>query len=99
MALLAKLIDTQTVSRAGDGLTGVAITTLFHSLTTNPQAVIPVIRSVEAIGASNLNKGVNVMYVGANASCLSIGYHSITGASAPTIMFDVYTIRFHSYIQ
>ena len=99
MALLSRLIDTQTVSRAGDGLTGIAVTTLFHSLTTNPQAVIPVLRSVDAIGASNLNKGVNVLFVAANASCLSVAYHSITGASAPTIMFDVYTFRFHSLIQ
>lgn len=96
MALLAKLIDVQTVSRAGDDLKGVTLSTLFHSLTTTPQAVIFALRSVAAIG---VQPNPVVMWPGANGSVVSIGYAVPSTASAPTFMYDAYTIRFHSLIQ
>lgn len=96
MALLSKLIDVQTVSRAGDNLTGVTLSTLFHSLTTTPQAVMMQLRSVQAIGAQ---ANPSLLWPGANGSVVSIAYAQPSAASAPTIMYDAYVIRFHSLIQ
>lgn len=96
MALLSKLIDVQTSTRAGDALTGVTLSTLFHSLVTTPQAVMLQMRSVAALGHQ---PNPVLMVPGFNGSVVSIGFAVPSTASAPTIMFDAYVLRFHSLIQ
>lgn len=95
MALLAKLIDVQSMTRAGDDLKGVTLSTLFHSLVTTPQAIILQMRSIAAIG---VQPNPALIWPGANGSVVSIGFAVPSTSSAPTFMFDAYVMRFHSLI-
>lgn len=97
MSILGTFVDKQTVSRAGDDLSGVTVGTLSHSLpATNPEMFLPILRSTQAQGH---NPGVNVLGVAANASLLTIGYRVSSTASAPTLMFDVIAAVFHTVIR
>lgn len=96
MAILSTYIDKTTVSRAGDALLGVTVATLQHSLATNPDTVLPVLRSVQGIGHQ---PSAAVFGLGANASIATIGYAVGSTASAPTLMFDVLAVFFHSLIR
>lgn len=98
MSILGALIDKTTVSRAGDDLSGVTLgATLAHSLpATNPEAVLPIVRSVEEIGAQ---PPIQVLGLGGNASLATLGYVTASTTSAPTVLFDVYSIVFHSIIR
>lgn len=100
MAILGTLIDKQTVSRAGDGLTGVTLTTLSHSIpATNPDTVIPVLRSVQAVGGNGANALPVLLGHGANASLLTVGFAMPSAVSCATILYDVVAFSFHSIIR
>lgn len=97
MAILGTLVDKQTVSRAGDDLSGLTTGTLSHSLpATNPEMFLPVIRSIQAQGH---NPHIAVLAVAANASLLSVGYRVSSTASCPTVMYDVFAAVFHTMIR
>lgn len=99
MAILGTFIDRQTVSRVSDGLSQtVALATLNHSLpATNPEMVLPILRSVEA--ANVIQAVPAVIGLGGNASILTIGYAIGSAASCPTISFDVVAQVFYSTIR
>lgn len=97
MAILGTLIDKTTISRAGDALFGVTLATLSHSLpATNPEMVLPILRSVQGIGHQ---PGVALLGLGGNASISTIGYAVGSTASCPTLLADVYAQVFHSIIR
>ena len=104
MALLGYYIDQVTVSRAGDDLSGLTLTTLAHSLPlitvpasgAGPDATILQMRSMQAQGH---NPPVNLLALGANASLLTIGYRVASTASCPTFMFRATSIVYHSSIR
>lgn len=100
MAILGTLIDKQTVSRVGDGLTGITLTTLAHSIpATAPEAIVPVVRSIQAVGGNGVQAFPILLAVGANASLLTVGYAMGSAISCATIMYDVYAFTFHSIIR
>ena len=96
MSLLGQLISVNSASRAGDALTGVTFETRLHSLRTTPELVIPVLRSVQAIG---INAIPQLAWVGANASAATIAIAVPSTASAPVIMYDVASFYFHTIIK
>ena len=101
MALLGYLIDKQSVSQAGAGNTdGVQAITLNHSLpATNPELVLPVMRSVEAV-AGNGSRGIPALAgLGGNASISTIFICMASSPSTPTVMFDVYQMVFHTLFR
>lgn len=102
MALLGILIDKQTLSRVGDAVTGVSLLTYNHSLpATNPELLLPIARSIQGVQATGgSTNGVPVLCgLGGNASISTVAYVVPSVASAPTIMFDLYAIVFHSQIR
>ena len=102
MAILGTFIDKQTISRAGDalgsvGAGGVTTTTLNHSLpATTPELFLPVLKSMQAV---SIGQHVLPLAVGANQSLLTIGFHSNSTASTPTILLDVFAAVFYSMIR
>lgn len=101
MAILGYLIDRHTVSRAGDaGTTAqhVQLSSIAHSLpATNPEAVFVGLRSVQDLGgAAQLPIPFGL---GGNASLTTIGYNYHSAVSAPTIMFDVHALVWHTLIK
>ena len=74
------------------------LATLPHSLpATNPETVLPVLRSVES--AMNV-QGPTLFGLGGNASILTIGYSGgLSTTSFPTVMFDVLAKVFYSTIR
>lgn len=105
MAILGTFIDRQTVSRAGDAGTtnqNIGLTTLPHSLpATNPEASFVNFRSIQALGAVG-GFVPKPFILGGNASLLTQGtsFEGFSSAiSAPTIMYDVVTLTFHSIIR
>lgn len=97
MAILGKLIDKTTVSRAGDAFKGVTHSSLAHSLpATSPDIVLPVLRSVQEVGYQS---PIAVIGLGGNASLATIGFVGMSCISQPTIMFDVYVGVIHSLIS
>lgn len=103
MSILGNLVDIRTASRVGDDLAGLTLATFAHSLpATNPEVVIPVLRSIEDTaedGGMLCNPAV--FGLGGNASILTVGYHagSVSAVSFGTIMFDLLAIVFHSAIR
>lgn len=99
MSILGILIDKQSHTREGDALRGAAYVTLAHSLpATNPEVVIPVMRSIEIVG--NGTRGTpKILGLGGNASTLTIGYMNSSNASCLTIAYDILAIVFHSSIR
>lgn len=97
MALLGILIDKQTHSRAGDDVDTVTAMTVNHSLpATNPELVLPVMRSVQAM-AGNGTRGIpQVFGLGGNASISTVFIAMSSALSTPTVMYDVYQVVFHS---
>lgn len=97
MAVLGTLIDRtagQTLlGAAWGGYTGV---TLNHSLATNPDFVWPIATSVQvlsafpALGAIRGNSTINTVQVAGP---------TLSGASQPTVAFDVISCYAHSYIR
>lgn len=97
MALLGILIDKQTMSRAGDAVTGISLLTYSHSLpATNPEMLLPVVRSIQAVA---VNLGPDVMGLGGNASISTVAFLAASAVSVPTVMFDLYAMVFHSIIR
>jgi hypothetical protein len=97
VAILGTFIDKQTVSRAGDGLTGVTVGTLAHSLpATNPELFLPILRSAESVG---VNSAVSLLAIGGNASLLTIGFRVSSAVSCPTLLYDVFAAVFYSSIR
>ena len=101
MPILGTLVDRTTMSRVGDAGTtavGTGLTTLAHSLpATNPEAVFVNMRSIEAIGPNG--RQVDPFILGGNASLLTLGYRYASQVSAPTLMFDVVAVVFHSVVR
>lgn len=97
MAILGTFVDRQSVSRAGDGLTGVTVGTLSHSLpATNPEAFLIQMRSIAALGHQ---PAIQPLAVGGNASILTNGFVVGSTASAPTVYYDAFAIVFHTVIR
>jgi hypothetical protein len=96
MAILGYLIDKSTQSRVGDALTGLTLATIPSSLPSTPTQVLPIMRSVQAIGH---NPPVTLLGFGGNQSIGTIGFLSASTASCPTILFDVYQTIFHSIVR
>ena len=99
MAILGKLVDRYTASRAGDDLHGVTVVTAPHSLpATNAEVMIPVVRSVQELAV-----GVPLfvpLAVGSNASLSSIGWAATNStASMPTIYYNIISVVFHSVVR
>lgn len=100
MAILGRLIDKQTVSRAGDDLAGVTLAALNHSLpATNPEMVLPILRSVQAVGGNGSNGLPALLGLGGNASQITVGYAMASAVSCPTVMYDVYAAVLHTIIR
>ncbi len=100
MSLLGVLIHQTTISRAGDDLKGVTLATLAHSLpATNPEVLLPIMRSVQAVAGNGSNGLPELLGLGGNASIATIGYAMASCVSCPTVMYDVLAIVFHSVIR
>ena len=100
MALLGYLIDKQTHSRVGDAVDTVTAITLNHSLpATNPELVLPVMRSMEAMAGNGANGTPYIAGLGGNASISTIFICMASSPSTPTVMFDVYQMVLHSVIR
>jgi len=100
MALLGILIDKQTLSQAGGEADTVTALTLNHSLpATNPELVLPVLRSVEAMAGDGARGIPALAGLGGNASISTVFVAASSNASVPAVMFDVYQIVFHSVIR
>lgn len=97
MAILGTYVDRALSTRAGDNLVGVTLTTLAHSLATSPDAVIPVLRSVQDIGDNNPNP--KIMALRGNGSLNTIGFAVPTTRSAPTVEYEVVSFTFHSVVR
>lgn len=75
----------------------IVLTTLSHSLpATTPDLFLPVLRSVQAIGAG---AGVGLLAVSANQSLLSLGFYFSSSASTPTVFLDAHAITYWSAIR
>lgn len=100
MAILGTLVDKKTLSRVGDDLKGVTTATTAHSLpATNPEMLLPIVRSYEEMGGWGTNGLPEVLGLGGNASISTVGYAMASCVSCPTIMFDVFAIVFHSVMR
>ena len=99
MAILGTYVDRATSTRAGDNLNGVTMTTLAHSLATNPDAVIPVLRSVEGLAATSLRPIPVLFAMRGNGSLNTVGFAVPTSQSAPTLEYEVVSFTFHSTMR
>lgn len=100
MSILGTLIDKTTISRAGDDLKGVTTATVAHSLpATNPELLLPVVRSHEEMGTNGTRGLVHVFGLGGNASIATVGYAMASCVSCPTVMYDLVAMVFHSVIR
>lgn len=100
MALLGILIDKQTHSRAGDDVDTVTAITVNHSLpATNPELVLPVMRSMEAVAGNGANGTPALLGLGGNASISTLFIAMASSPSTPTVMYDVYQVVFHSLMR
>lgn len=97
MAILGTYVDRALSTRAGDGLIGVTLTTLAHSLATQPDAVIPVMRSVQNVADTNPNPSLFALR--GNGSLNTVGFAVPTTRSAPTLEFEVVSFTFHSIMR
>ena len=97
MAILGKLIDKQTISVAGGSSDGVELLNYAHSLpATNPEMVLPNLRSIELVAADGSNGLPMVCGLGGNASQATVAIVMASAASVPTVMFDLYAVVWHS---
>ncbi len=97
MAIFGSFWDRALASRAGDGLRGVTLTTLAHSLpATNPEIIVPVMRSIEGIGHQ---PNPSLLALRGNASLNTIGFAVPSTASCPTIEYEVVSAVLHSIIR
>ena len=97
MAIFGTLFDRTLASRAGDALTGITLTTLAHSLpATNPEIMIPVMRSVQAIG---FQPHVTLLGLRGNASLNTIGFVVASTASCPALEYEVVSAVLHSIVR
>ena len=97
MALLGTYVEKVTRSRAGDDLRGVTLAgTIVHSLSTTPDLVLPVLRSVEAVDSF---AAISLLGLGGNGSIATFGFYVSSARSCPTVMFDLYALIFHSIIR
>jgi hypothetical protein len=99
MAILGTLMDVTTVSWVADAVTGAVVTRYAHSLpATNPEVVIPVIRSIEAVGGGTA-RAPTFFGLGGNASFQTVGRYTASNVTVPTVMFDILAIVFHSVVR
>lgn len=97
MAIFGTLFDRTLGTRAGDDLRGVTLAALAHSLpATNPEIMIPVLRSVAAIGHQ---PAVSLLGIRGNASQNTIGFVVASTASCPTLEYEVVSATLHSIIR
>lgn len=90
------LWDRQTISRAGDDLTGVTLAAIAHSLpATNAQVLVVQMISKAALGH---NPAVQLLGQRGNASQNTVGYAVASTASCPTVAFDAYCALLHTSI-
>lgn len=100
MAILGTLIDKKTISRAGDALSGVTFATSAHSLpATNPETLLPVVRSIEEMAQWGTNGLPKVLAIGGNSSLATYGVIQASCVSCPALMFDLYAIVWHSVVR
>lgn len=100
MAILGTLIDKKTISRVGDDLKGVTTATTAHSLpATNPEILLPVVRSYAEMAGNGTNGLPAVFALGGNASISTVGYAMASCVSCPTVMYDLVAMVFHSVIE
>lgn len=97
MSIFGTFVDRQLGTRAGDGVSGIALTTMAHSLpATNPEIFIGVMRSVQGIGVQS---AVGLLALRGNASLNTIGFAISSSASTPTIEFEGIAAVLHSIIR
>lgn len=92
MALLGSLMDLT----SGITLAGVTTTTVHHGLVANPNAVLPIMRSMSAASSN-----AAVVGIGANASIATVQNvpPSANSGANQTVQFDLLAWKFHSIIQ
>ena len=90
MAVLAFLMD---VTRTNT-LAGVTSTTYNHSLATNPDLTLAVVRSVASATAYS-----QLCAIGANASIATVNLQQASTGAAHVTDFDLWNIYFHSEIR
>ena len=100
MSILGTLIDRHTVSRAGDDLAGVTVSTYAHSLSaTCGELQVAALRSIAELTGAGL-AAIDVFVVGSNASLSSVGFAGRqSNASTPTVMADIIQMVAHSVIR
>lgn len=97
MAIFGQFWDRQLGTRAGDGVSGIALTTMAHSLpATNPEIFIPVMRSQQGIGVQS---AVTLLGQRGNASLNTIGFAISSSASTPVLEFEGISAVLHSIIR
>lgn len=98
MAIFGSLWDRTLQTRAADGLRGVTLTTVPHSLpATNPEILVPVLRSVQEFAYP-----VNVGLLGlrGNASLNTVGFAPApSAATCPTVEYEVISAVLHTIIK
>lgn len=97
MAIFGQFWDRQLGTRAGDGVSGIVLTTMAHSLpATNPEIFVPVMRSQQAIGVQS---AVTLLGQRGNASLNTIGFAISSAASTPVLEFEGVSAVLHSIIR
>lgn len=97
MAIFGTFWDRQLGTRAGDGVSGIALTTMAHSLpATNAEIFIPVMRSQQGIGVQS---AVTLLGLRGNASLNTIGFAISSSASTPTVEFEGVSAVLHTIIR
>lgn len=99
MAIFGTLWDRQLGTRAGDGVSGVALTTMAHSLpATNPEIFIGVMRSVQGANVGP-QIAVGLLAQRGNASLNTIGFAISSSASTPILEFEGISAVLHSLVR
>ena len=99
MAILGTYVDRATSTRGIDDLQGVTMTTLAHSLATNPDAVIPLLRSIQNVGALANFPPIQIFAQRGNGSLNTVGFAVPTGGTSPTVEYEVMSFTFHSKMR
>lgn len=97
MSIFGTFVDRQLGTRVGDGVSGVALTTMAHSLpATNPEIFLVGMRSVQAVGVQS---AIGLLGLRGNASLNTVGFAISSSASTPTIEFEGVAAVLHSIIR
>jgi hypothetical protein len=99
MPILGTLVDRILSTLAPGSNASLQMTTLAHSLpATGPEMIVPVLQSI-GITAGQINSNPKMFAQRGNASLNTIGFAFGTGASTPTLSFEVYSLVFHTIIR